>query len=83
MAIDELTDFEDGLVEEPLRRYFHLYEIYTRLDLERIVSIRNLMTELSITPDNEVLFETLIDHMKPFIIKNKIKPSMFSIPPGD
>ncbi|OVE80182.1 hypothetical protein BVY01_00720 [bacterium I07] len=77
------NDFEDGLLEDSEKRFFELWELYQDHDLDRIPEIKDLMVELSLTPENDLLFETIVDHIKPFVMKDRISPSVFKIPPGD
>jgi hypothetical protein len=83
MLIDRLPESN----EEEIKKYKKVIEavqVTKELDLlekDRIVQL--FLIELSKTPDNEVLWRALNNHLKPHLIKNELKPAMFKIPPEE
>lgn len=70
--------------EEELSQMIELVQSVKNLEiLEKDQSVQILLKELSKNPKNTIIRNALAEHLKPYFIKNKLKPPVFKIPPKE
>jgi hypothetical protein len=71
-------------MDEELSKMIELVQSVKNLGiLEKDQNVEILLKELSKNPRNTIIQNALAEHLKPYIIKNKLKPPVFKIPPKE